>query len=369
MKEAVVAERSIVTIQDVPIPSIQDPRQLIIKVIVSGGNPKDWKGPTWYGRVFNQGDDIAGIVHEVGNDVTEFKVGDRVAAFHQMRTPGGSYAEYALAWDWTTFHIGKTTSFEGVLNRICQYSSRILTSPSLEAATVPLSAMTATFSLYHCLAIPHPWTKAQKPTPLVIYGASGAVGAYAIKLASLSNIHPIICVAGRGAQFVETLIDRTKGDTIVDYREGDDTTVEGLKQALKGQPLRYAFDAISENKTWMNIVKVLEPENSHLCLVLPDFSGTTYDDIPTTIKWSVARVGHAHEDIGAESGARLLARSFFRLFGNGLSEGWFKGHPHEVVPGGLAGIQTGLTNLKEGKASAVKYVFRISETPGLEGTS
>ncbi|KAH8663851.1 chaperonin 10-like protein [Ilyonectria robusta] len=350
MKEAVVAEGPIVTIQDLPIPSIQDPRQLIIKVIFSGSNPKDWKGPTWYGRVFNLGDDIAGIVHEVGDDVTEFKVGDRVAAFHQMRTPGGSYAEYALAWDWTTFHIGKNTSFE-------------------EAATVPLSAMTATFSLYHCLAIPHPWTKAQKPTPLVIYGASGAVGAYAIKLASLSNIHPIICVAGRGAQFVDTLIDRTKGDTIVDYRQGDDATVEGLKQALNGQPLRYAFDAISENNTWMNIVKVLEPENGHLCLVLPDFSGTTYDDIPTTIKWSVARVGHAHEDIGAESGARLLARSFFRLFGNGLSEGWFKGHPHEVVPGGLAGIQTGLTNLKEGRASAVKYVFRISETPGLEGTS
>lgn len=107
MKEAVVAEGPIVTIQDVPIPSIQDPRQLIIKVIVSGSNPKDWKGPTWYGRVFNQGDDIAGIVHEVGDDVTEFKVGDIVAAFHQMRTPGGSYAEYALAWDWTTFHIGK----------------------------------------------------------------------------------------------------------------------------------------------------------------------------------------------------------------------------------------------------------------------
>jgi NADPH:quinone reductase-like Zn-dependent oxidoreductase len=39
--------------------------------------------------------------------------GDRVAAFHEMGAPGGSYAEYALAWDWTTFHIPETTGFEG----------------------------------------------------------------------------------------------------------------------------------------------------------------------------------------------------------------------------------------------------------------
>lgn len=40
--------------------------------------------------------------------------GDRVAAFHEMGAPGGSYAEYALAWDWTTFHIPPSTSFEGM---------------------------------------------------------------------------------------------------------------------------------------------------------------------------------------------------------------------------------------------------------------
>jgi NADPH:quinone reductase-like Zn-dependent oxidoreductase len=41
------------------------------------------------------------------------KVGDRVAAFHEMRTPGGSYAEYAVAWAYTTFHLPEKTSFEG----------------------------------------------------------------------------------------------------------------------------------------------------------------------------------------------------------------------------------------------------------------
>jgi len=62
----------------------------------------------------NTGDDIAGYVEEVGDNVTEFKKGDRVAAFHEMRTAGGSFAEYAIAWSHTTFHIPKKTSFEEV---------------------------------------------------------------------------------------------------------------------------------------------------------------------------------------------------------------------------------------------------------------
>jgi NADPH2:quinone reductase len=31
---------------------------------------------------------------------------------HQMMSPGGSYAEYAVAWAYTTFHIPEKTSFE-----------------------------------------------------------------------------------------------------------------------------------------------------------------------------------------------------------------------------------------------------------------
>lgn len=48
-------------------------------------------------KAANTGDDIAGVVHAVGENVYEFKPGDRVAAFHEMFTPGGSYAEYAIA--------------------------------------------------------------------------------------------------------------------------------------------------------------------------------------------------------------------------------------------------------------------------------
>jgi NADPH:quinone reductase len=64
-------------------------------------------------EALNQGDDISGIVHEVGEGVSEFKPGDRVMAFHEMLAPGGSYAEYALSWDHTTAKLPPNISFEG----------------------------------------------------------------------------------------------------------------------------------------------------------------------------------------------------------------------------------------------------------------
>ena len=112
MKEAIVSAGPKVHIVDSPMPN-PGPDQVVTKVVVSGSNPKDWKRPDLFGASLNTGDDIAGVVHNVGSNVVEFKRGDRVAAFHEMMAPGGSYAEYAVSWDHATFHIPKTTSFEG----------------------------------------------------------------------------------------------------------------------------------------------------------------------------------------------------------------------------------------------------------------
>lgn len=113
MKEAIVAKGLGVTIQDVAIPEPQAD-QVIIQVVVSGSNPKDWKIPELVPDYnANSGDDIAGYVHSVGSDVWEFKKGDRVASFHEMMTPGGSFAEYAVGRQHTTFHLPKHLSFEG----------------------------------------------------------------------------------------------------------------------------------------------------------------------------------------------------------------------------------------------------------------
>ncbi|MGG6712963.1 UNVERIFIED_CONTAM: hypothetical protein ITH36_25505, partial [Salmonella enterica subsp. enterica serovar Weltevreden] len=85
------------------------------------------------------------------------------------------------------------------------------------------------------------------------------VGSYVIQFAQRANIHPLIVVAGRAQEHVEKLIERSKGDTVVDYREGDEAVSKGIKEALKGAKLEYAFDAVSEKNSYQNICKVLEP--------------------------------------------------------------------------------------------------------------
>lgn len=113
MKEAIVNPDTSVTIRDTDVPKPKAD-QVLIKVVVSGSNPKDWKLPQWTKKPQNSGDDIAGIVESVGENVVEFKPGDRVAAFHQMTTEHGSFAEYAIALATTTFHIPAHVSFEEV---------------------------------------------------------------------------------------------------------------------------------------------------------------------------------------------------------------------------------------------------------------
>lgn len=113
MKEAIVSKGPKVTIHDVPIPK-PEADQVLIKVIYSGSNPKDWKIADFFNIDGNAGDDISGIVESVGEGVLEFKKGDRVAAFHEMMQPHGSFAEYAIAWAHTTFHLPAKTSFEEV---------------------------------------------------------------------------------------------------------------------------------------------------------------------------------------------------------------------------------------------------------------
>ncbi|KAJ5047586.1 uncharacterized protein L3040_003408 [Drepanopeziza brunnea f. sp. 'multigermtubi'] len=273
MKNAVVAKGPKVTINDVPVPKPKA-GQVLIKVVYSGSNPKDWKLPE-YREPHNSGDDIAGIVEAVGDDVIEFHKGDRVAAFHEMMEPSGSFAEYAIAEDYTTFHLPKKTSFE-------------------EGASIPLAAMTAAVGLYQRLGLPDPWKPTTTPTPLIVYGASGAVGAYAIKLAQLSNIHPIIAIAGRAQDFVEQLITREKGDTIIDYRKGDEAIVSGIKDALTkagAREVKYAFDAVSEHNSFQNISQVLAKQGSKITLVLP---GRDYSAIPDYIEKSTTNVGSVH---------------------------------------------------------------------------
>jgi NADPH:quinone reductase-like Zn-dependent oxidoreductase len=223
--------------------------------------------------------------------------------------------------------------------------------------------MTAALGLYQQLKLPLPWAPADKPTPLVVYGGASAVGAFVIKFAQLSNIHPIIAVAGKGAPFVETLINRKKGDTIVDYREGDDFIYSGIRAASKGVPIQHAYDAVSEKGSYDNLAAVLDKPGK-ITVVLPAEFQTPQEQI--TIHRTMVGAVHTPPAEGQALGDKEFAAALFQFIGRGLAQGWFSGHPYEVRKGGLGGLEGALKDLEAGKASAVKYVIKIAETEGIE---
>ena len=294
----------------------------------------------------NSGDDIAGVVHSIGKDVYEFKPGDRVAALHEFGTENGSFAEYAVAPDWTTFHIPHNVSFE-------------------EAATIPLAGLTAAIALFLDMELPAPYNPrkaaesgGEKKVPILIYGVTSAVGAFAAKYARLSGLGPIIGVAGRAGDFAKTLVDY-----VVDYRNGEDALVAAVEEILAmeglGSKVPNVFDAISENGSLEATLRFIDPSGGTVSTVLPprlfarDKENFSYPPGVNALNSSVPRVQSTHKDFGY-----LWSRYLGRL----LEDGRLKAHPYEVIPGGLNGVLTGLKNLRDGKASAVKYVYRIEDT-------
>ncbi|KAF4444399.1 quinone oxidoreductase [Fusarium albosuccineum] len=330
MKSACYDKSLRVEVRDVPVP-VPGPGQVLIRTVVSGTNPKDWKQPkVWAPEVgpFNHGDDIAGYIEAVGEGVLGFHPGDRVAAFHELRAPHGSFAEYSVAWAKSTFHVPAHISFE-------------------EAATIPLASMTASLGLYQRLGLPLPWHPATARLPLITYGGASAVGAYAIKFAVLSNIHPIVAVAGNGASFVESLLDESKGDTVVDYRKGNEHVVQELRRAA-GSDIRFAFDAVSEKNSIANLDKVLEKGGKIATVLTPGMViGGREDSGHTETLFTL--VGTVHSDVpkeaqtaGAKLGDKEFGAIFFPFLGLGLAEGWFRGHLFEVVDHSLDGVETPL---------------------------
>jgi len=282
---------------------------------------------------------MAGIVTAIGSSVTLFSVGDRVAGFHRMVKPGGAFAEYGIAPEWATLRLPAAMSFE-------------------EGATLPLAMYTSALGVYVDLGITPPWMGVRAGEPLLVYGASSATGDYAAQLGRLAGCEPIIGVAGAGKVAKEVC------DVVVDYRGGEEKCVADLKAELKKlgrETVGKVYDAISEKGSHEIQAQVVE-KGSKVTHLLPveDFAksgkGFRYPEGVGSTRTSVGQIFEEHVDFGTVVSA-YISRA--------LAEGKFKPHPHEVIPGGLGGVERALKQLREGKASGVKYVFRIAETPEL----
>lgn len=207
----------------------------------------------------------------------------------------------------------------------------------------------------------------------MVYGASSAVGAFAIKFASAADIHPIVAIGSRSSAFVEEFLDSAKGDVLIDYKAHNSTQaiLDAVQNALKkagiadGRPF-HAFDTVSQPETFDAVLAkamIGPPKDGRkpkIATVLPEVD---YSIVDPSVDVEMVYCGLAHE--GDEHAIRFAA-ALFRMMTPALEYGWMKGHPYEVTPGGLDGVGAALKASKDGEIRAKKLVLRIAESSGLQ---
>jgi len=161
----------VVQVEDVPTP-MPGPNEVLVRVMAAGVAPWDAIIREGKSKVSPQppltlGSDFSGIVEKVGAGVTDFAPADEV---YGVTNPQfcGAQAEFAVAT--SGMIAGKPRS----LNHV-------------EAASAPVIAVTAWQMLFQ-------YAKAMRGETVMVVGAAGNVGAYAVQMATDAGIH-VIAVA------------------------------------------------------------------------------------------------------------------------------------------------------------------------------
>lgn len=209
-----LAEQLIIQ-HDFPVP-LPAPNQVQVKVMAASLNPLDykirngelrWIHPLKFPMVL--GNDISGVVTAVGENVSQFKVGDEVfgmmdanvkPACNGFARPG-AYAEYAVTREDTL-----------------ALKPSGLTHP--EAASLPLAALTAWQALHPLLSAIHP---TQRAPNVLINGGSGGVGSLAVQIAKALGATVTATCSARNMTLVQSL----GADRVIDYSTTPVTTVSG----------------------------------------------------------------------------------------------------------------------------------------------
>ena len=174
------------------------PGQLLIEVHASSVNPIDYrfrrgdmKGLIPFGFPRIPGYDVAGIVVDTDSEC-DFKYGDRVMAFLD-HTRGGASADYAVCSVACAAKIPDTMTME-------------------DASAIPLAGSTALQSL-------RDHGKIKSGQSVLINGASGGVGMFAIQIAKSYGCHVDAVASGQNREFCLSL----GADHFYDYEKDDFT--------------------------------------------------------------------------------------------------------------------------------------------------
>ncbi|BGP47302.1 hypothetical protein JCM10450v2_003154 [Rhodotorula kratochvilovae] len=323
--------------RDIPSPG---PGEILVKNSACSSNPKDFKLAYYldpYSAV--EGNDIAGHVEAVGEGVTKFKKGDKVAAFTKMRTHDkyGAYAEYSISPSNTAFHLGPNTSFE-------------------DAAALPLAYITAVIGLFKRLKLPEPGQEGDRDGAVLVYGGATTVGVYAIQLAKKAGFH---LVATAGAS--QDVPKKYGADEVIDYRnKSSDELIDAIASSNGGKGVTYIYDAVTENgSTEASLGALVKQGRGGRYTYVLDLKLEDTAFLPATIHTERTLCATAYgEDAD-------FSEKWFDWVGEALEKGDFRPQKVTVIPGGLAGVKEGLRRLQEGEVRGEKLVYRIAETPGL----
>jgi NADPH:quinone reductase len=231
MKASVVTEPGgpeVLQIQDLPDP-VPDPGEAVVRLAAANVNPTDLgarrgRFPPGFdipGPPFVLGWDLAGEVAAVGDDVANRAVGDQVVGMIPWYMALGRYGAYA----------------ELVLLRAEWLVDLPPGMDPVQAATVPLNALTA----QQAIAL----LKAPPGAQILITGASGAVGSFAVQLAVGAGLR-VTAVAGSGdEEWVRSL-----GAEEVVPRETELSMMGAFPHVLDAVPVgAQAFSAVADGGT------------------------------------------------------------------------------------------------------------------------
>jgi NADPH:quinone reductase-like Zn-dependent oxidoreductase len=202
----------VLTYEEMPTPTPAD-GEVLVRVHAAGVNPPDWYRRVGFANIPEPmrpappplpmvlGSDISGTVVALGAGVTEWQEGDEVfglVRFPSVDNPGRGYAEYATA---PANHLARKPS----------------TVDHVQAAAVPMAGLTAYQFLFDHIGL-------ARDSKVLVIGAAGGVGHFAVQLARTRRAHVIGVASGRHKDFLGEL-----GAEFVDYTtsavEADDVDV------------------------------------------------------------------------------------------------------------------------------------------------